>query len=118
MLFRSFSGISPEPIPIFGAEGQIGTFTVADTVAGATASHIEAGRYPVIYGNSYLQTVTWDAQGVHAEALLTYSLSTDPATPHFNDFTKAYSARQWARLPFHPGEVAAAQTSRRVLLSP
>lgn len=110
------SGIDPTAIPIFGAETRLGAFTRADTDPFAPQSTIVDGHYPVVYGNSYIQTVTWDADGVHAEGFVTYSESTDPANPHFDDFTKAYSKQQWVRFPFHPGEIAAQRVSRKVLV--
>lgn len=109
------SGITPSAIPIFGAEGTIGAFTVADTTDDSSRSQITDGHYPVVFGNSYLQAVTWNAAGVHAEGFLTYSESTDPANPHFEDFTRAYSAQQWVAFPFHADEIAAAKRSVVVL---
>jgi acyl-homoserine-lactone acylase len=94
----------------------IGAFTVADTTDDSSRSQIVDGHYPVTFGNSYIQAVTWDAAtGVHAEGFLTHSESTDPANPHFDDFTRAYSAQRWAKFPFRPDEIAAAQRSVRVL---
>ncbi len=99
------SAVNDTSIPIFGAAGAIGAFTVADT------DGLSSSGYGVNYGNSYIQTVTWDGGGVHAEGFLTYSQSTDPANPHFKDFTQAYSQKHWYRFPFHDAEIAAAQES-------
>jgi len=99
------SAVNDASIPIFGAEGAIGAFTVADT------DGLSSSGYGVNYGNSYIQTVTWEDGGVHAEGFLTYSQSTDPANPHYKDFTQAYSQKQWYRFPFHDGEIAAAKES-------
>lgn len=87
--------------PVFGGEGFEGAFTVVDTYP------LTKEGYGIYYGNSYIQTVTWDDDGVKADAFLTYSESTDPANPHFSDFTHAYSQKQWVRLPFHPDEIKA-----------
>jgi len=57
------------------------------------------------FGTSYAQTVTFDAQGPFAEALLVYGQSTDPASPFATDQLKLYSRKQWPRLPFHSEEV-------------
>jgi acyl-homoserine-lactone acylase len=107
-----FSGVDNIAIPIFGAEGKIGAFTVADTVDDSSQSVIDRGNgYPIIFGNSYIQTVTWDSNGVHAEGFLTYSESTDPTNDHYADFTKAYSQQlpgePWYHFPFHASEIAA-----------
>jgi acyl-homoserine-lactone acylase len=58
------------------------------------------------YGTSYVQTVTFDARGPLAEALLTYGQSSDPASPHATDQMKLFSAKRWPRLPFHAEDVA------------
>ncbi|MDR3419271.1 MAG: penicillin acylase family protein [Nevskia sp.] len=100
-------------IPIFGGiNDPEGIFTTA------AADSLTQDGYDIDFGNSYIQTVTWDGGGVHAEGFLTYSESTDPASPHYSDFTQAYSAKQWYRFPFHDAEIAAAQESQIVLTSP
>ena len=93
-------------IPIFGGQFFEGAFTIADP------PRLSATGYDVTYGNSYIQTVTWDPQGkARAEAFVTYSQSTDPASPHFADFTREYSAKRWKRLPFTEAEIAADKIS-------
>src|SRR6185436_1977394 len=49
-------------IPIFGGNFFEGAFTIADSPS------ITDTGYNVYYGNSYIQAVTWGADGVHAEA--------------------------------------------------
>jgi acyl-homoserine-lactone acylase len=110
-----YSGVADTRIPIFGAEGSIGAFTVADTTDDSAQSQLTSDGYPIVFGNSYIQTVTWDGGGVHAEGFLTYAESTDPASPHFSDFTEIYSRKQWYRFPFHADEVRAAAISRMEL---
>ncbi|MGH8506846.1 MAG: penicillin acylase family protein [Stenotrophobium sp.] len=88
--------------PIFGGEDFEGAFTVVDGT-----NVLDKDGYRVPYGNSYIQAVTWDANGVVADAFVTYSESSDPANPHFSDYTHAYSAKQWLRLPFHDADVQA-----------
>ncbi|NND61133.1 MAG: hypothetical protein HKN49_12780 [Gammaproteobacteria bacterium] len=66
------------------------------------------GYTPVRHGNSYMQTVTWDVDdNVQAEALLSYSQSSDPANPHYADQTALYSNKQWVALPFTDAEIEA-----------
>lgn len=88
-------------IPLFGGEGHEGAFTIV------SAGPLTAEGYGVKFGNSYIQTVTWGAQGVEAQGFVTYSQSTDPANPHFADYTREYSAKRWHRLPFKPAEIEA-----------
>ena len=87
--------------PIFGGQFYEGAFTIADS------ARLSDRGYEVEYGNSYIHTVTWDDDGVHAEGFVTYSQSTDPANPHFADYTREYSAKRWHKFPFTPEEIAA-----------
>ena len=100
-----------QTIPIFGGEGVEGAFTIVTT----GALQAEKG-YEVFYGNSYIQTVTWEPDGdgfkPRAEGFITYSQSTDPASPHFSDFTSEYSAKRWKRFPFTPAEIEVDKISR------
>jgi acyl-homoserine-lactone acylase len=88
-------------IEIFGGEGNMeGAFTIASAELGEDGP-LPTG-YPVTFGNSYMQVVTWESDPQRggfkpvADAFVTYSQSTDPANPHFNDFTREYSAKRWA----------------------
>ena len=67
---------------------------------------IEGGIIPV-HGSSYIQIVGFDEDGPVADAVLTYSQSTDPASEHYSDQTELYSGKQWHRLPFAASEVEA-----------
>ena len=93
-----------DPIPVFGGEGFEGSFTIAGR------ANLDAGRgiYPVIRGNSYIQTVTWDSNGDPiSEGFVTYSQSTDPASPWFQDMTQAYSDKAWIPWRFTEAQVQA-----------
>ncbi|MDC0887256.1 penicillin acylase family protein, partial [Altererythrobacter sp.] len=76
----------------------------------------DSGISPV-HGSSYIQLVGFDDDGPVADAILSYSQSTDPASPHYGDQTRAYSAKQWHRLPFTPEQIAAAQIGETVRIS-
>ncbi|OYY91983.1 MAG: acyl-homoserine-lactone acylase [Sphingomonas sp. 28-66-16] len=89
-----------EHIPIHGADGQLGVLNVQ-------MSKPEAGGLVPYHGSSYIQVVTFDDKGPVADAVLSYSQSTDPASPHFADQTRLYSAKKWVRLPFTPAEIRA-----------
>ncbi|WP_288108432.1 penicillin acylase family protein [Limnobacter sp.] len=93
-------------IPIFGGSGAAGAFTVVKN----EPTFLDKTGYHVVYGNSYIQAVTWGADGEpKADALLTYSESTDPGNPHFADYTRAYSAKNWLTLPFTPAQIEASK---------
>ena len=52
--------------------------------------------------------MTWDANGDPiAEGFVTYSQSTDPASPYFEDMTQAYSDKQWIPWRFTESQIAA-----------
>lgn len=75
-----------------------------------------------VYGNSYMQFVTFDANGPVAEGLLTYSQSTHAFSAHFADQTKLYSdvflkGAKWAKLPFSEAEIKADPAYRSFSLS-
>jgi len=113
---QQHSGVNDTTIPIFGAGGAIGAFTIAeDAEREVDPNTLGPEGYRIDFGNSYIQVVTWDSGGVHAEGFLTYSQSTDPANPHYADFTEAYSQQRWHRFPFHPSEIAAEQVSQIIL---
>lgn len=88
-----------ERIPISGAQ------------FGGTLNYTKAmpmpGGYAVFFGASYIQSVTFDDQGPVAKAVLSYSQSTDPTSPHYADQTREYSKKQLNRFPFSPAEIAA-----------
>lgn len=97
------SGVNGADISVFGGLGNTeGAYTIANP-----RSAITKNGYPVIYGNSHVEVATWDANGVVAEGFITYSQSTDPANPHYNDYTKDYVQKKWHLLPFHDADIAA-----------
>ena len=91
-----------ERIAIHGGPGTAGVLNVQ------YAKPIPGGVTPV-HGTSYIQIVGFDEDGPVADAILSYSESTNPNSPHYADQTEAYSVKAWNRLPFSPEEIAAAQ---------
>lgn len=104
-----YSGIHHNKrIPIFGDLGNVtGSFTVTG------GAPLDDTGYPVLRGNSYIQAVTWPAGCTDngdgctpiAEGFVTYSQSTDPANPHYEDETEQYSKKQWIKYPFSEDEI-------------
>jgi len=94
-----------ERIPLFGGCGQPqGYYTVA-----CALSRLDQGGYELntaTSANSYMQVVRFPADGVEAYTFLTFSLSDDPASAHHGDYTRAYSAGQWLRVPFSEADIA------------
>lgn len=58
------------------------------------------GYANVLYGDSYIQIVGFDAKGPRARAVTTYSQSTDPASPQFADMTRRFSEASLFDVPF------------------
>ena len=54
-------------------------------------------------------------QNPQAAGFITYSQSSDPANPHYSDFTRAYAARQWQAFPFTAAEIRAQKISETTL---
>ncbi len=87
--------------PIHGGRDGSGMFSIITAQLGPD------GYTPVDHGNSYMQTVTFDENGPVAEALLSYSQSSDPESPHYADQTQLYTDKQWVDLPFTEAEILA-----------
>lgn len=81
-------------IPIHGGPGGLGILNMQES------DREPNGKLVPRHGTSYIQIVTFDDTGPVADAILSYSQSTDPASPHAADQTRAYAAKQWHRLPF------------------
>ena len=89
-------------IRVHGGEGSAGVLNAQQSRFDPTA-----GGYVPYHGSSYIQVVTFDQKGPVADAVLSYSQSTDPASPHYADQTELYSRKSWHRLPFHKADIAA-----------
>lgn len=89
-----------EAIPIHGGPGGLGVLNVQEALADAS------GLTPR-HGSSYIQVAGFDDKGPVVDAILSYSESTNPASAHYTDQTRAYAAKQWHRLPFHPKDIKA-----------
>ena len=95
-----------ERIPVHGGPGTAGVLNFQDS------RPAPGGGLMPVHGSSYIQIVGFDAAGPIAEAILSYSQSTNPASPHYADQTRAYAAKAWHRLPFSKAEIAAAAISK------
>ncbi len=93
--------VGSERIAIHGGPGTAGVLNYQD------ARPAPGGGLVPVHGTSYIQIVGFDDDGPVVDAILSYSQSTNPASPHFADQTRAYAAKQWHRLPFHRDAIAA-----------
>lgn len=89
------------PTPVPGGPESLGVYNAIQSVPGAD------GKREVVSGTSYLNVVSFDEQGPRALGLLAFSLSSDPASPHFRDQTEAFARNQWSVLPFTEAQIRA-----------
>ena len=88
-------------IPIHGGSGASGVYnaiTPSTLIPGV-------GNTPILGGSSYIQSVSFTPSGPVARAVLTYSESTDPASPHYADMTRLFSNYGWVDMPFAEGDI-------------
>jgi acyl-homoserine-lactone acylase len=101
-----------EDIPLHGGAGPMGSFSVI------TAALEPGGYRHVIFGNTYIQTVTWDDSACPiAFGMLATSQSTDPDSPFYADQTRVYSQGIWPKLPFCAADIDALQIGDAVHLA-
>jgi acyl-homoserine-lactone acylase len=87
--------------PIHGGPGTLGVYNAIQSVPRTD------GKLEVVSGTSYLQIVTFDDKGPHAQGLLAFSLSSDPASKYARDQTLAFSRKQLSVLPFTEQQIKA-----------
>jgi acyl-homoserine-lactone acylase len=100
-----------EAIPIHGGPGTAGVLNYQD------ARPAPAGGLVPVHGTSYIQIVGFDDRGPVADAILSYSQSTNPASPHYTDQTRAYAEKRWHRLPFHKQDIRAQAIGKATRIS-
>jgi len=101
-----------EFIPLHGGPESSGVFNkIGADFAGAAG-------YPEVTASSssWIQATEFTRFGPRSRGILTYSLSTNPESPHFADQTKLYSEKRWLRLPFYDWDVAWSARSRDYLV--
>jgi len=62
--------------------------------------------YPVSYGSSHIQAVSFTDEGVDAATILTYGLAADPTSPYSHDQTELFGDERWVDFPFSPAEIS------------
>lgn len=97
-------------IAIHGGPGEAGILNMQ------RSRKVPGGLTPQ-HGSSYIQIVGFDEDGPVADAILSYSQSTNPASPHYADQTRNYSQKKWHRLPFTDAEIEAARIGDTLMLS-
>ncbi|KAF6692716.1 acylase [Pseudomonas sp. EKM23D] len=87
--------------PIHGGPQELGIYNAMQSVPRSDA------KREVISGSSYLQIVTFDDHGPHAEGVLAFSQSSNPASPYSKDQTQAFSKKTLSPLPFTDDQIQA-----------
>ncbi|MEM9311921.1 MAG: penicillin acylase family protein [Pseudomonadota bacterium] len=105
-----FRAAGDERIAVHGGPGTAGVLNMQ-------RSRKVAGGVTPVHGSSYIQIVGFDEAGPVAEAILSYSQSTNPESPHYADQTRNYAAKKWYRLPFTDAEIEAAKIGKALTLS-
>jgi acyl-homoserine-lactone acylase len=85
-----------ERIPIHGGAGPEGVFNVI-TVEDLKP---QLGWTSIRHGASFIMAVEFTENGPVSEGVLSYSQSTNPASPHHSDQTRLYSQKGWDDLRF------------------
>ncbi|MCW3015623.1 MAG: hypothetical protein JWO02_2715 [Solirubrobacterales bacterium] len=84
-----------EVIPIHGGPGPSGIFNVITPVWDPKRGYTE-----VVHGSSFVQAVHLTPGCPDVRTILTYGESANPDSVHTSDQTKAFSQKQWVKLPF------------------
>jgi len=103
MRWGDIQGVSSggQQTPIHGGPGTLGIYNAMQSVPR------DDGKLEVVSGTSYLQVVSFDEKGPHAQGLLAFSLSSDPMSIYSRDQTAAFSKKQWSVLPFTEQQIQA-----------
>ncbi len=73
--------------------------------------------YPVNRGTSFIMVMEFTDDGPRAKALLTYSQSGDPDSPHYSDQTELFSRKEWRPVLFRAEEIEADPALRTYRIS-
>ena len=100
-----------ERIAIPGCSEVEGCFNIIST------RRDDQGNYDPYTGSSFVMVAGFDAKGSPSgSAILSYSQSENPLSPHFADQTKLFSQEQWLPMRFSESAIKAdADYSRRVV---
>jgi acyl-homoserine-lactone acylase len=101
-------------VPLHGAIGDVdGSYNSIHMNTALDAS----GYHDIAWGSSYIQTVTFDANGPVAQGMLVYGQSVDPRSPYYADQVPLYSRKEWPTLPFAADKIKADSNYKHTMLS-
>ncbi|MFH8368459.1 penicillin acylase family protein [Streptomyces sp. NPDC018031] len=98
-------------LPVSGGANSLGVWNMLVPVWDAR----QGGYHEVVHGSSYIQAVGFDGSRCPvAYTLLTYSQSSNPASPHYSDQTELYSAGRMVKERFCEKDIRDAPNLRVV----
>jgi acyl-homoserine-lactone acylase len=101
-----------ERIPIHGCSEGEGCFNIIGT------ERDERGRYDPVTGSSFVMTAAFDERGrPRGAALLSYSQSANPRSPHYADQTRRFSRKQWLPMRFSERQIRRDPAYRRTVVT-
>ena len=102
------------PLPIHGGSSALGVYNAIQS--SPIGSRLPGAR-AVTYGTSYIQTVAWEDSGPKVGAFLTFSISSDAASPYYADQTYRFYLKDWIKLPFTNDEVTTDPNFTSIVIS-
>ncbi|MEU5220023.1 penicillin acylase family protein [Streptomyces sp. NPDC020807] len=104
-----------ERVPVSGGTESLGVWNKTEPVWNAAGG----GYVEVAHGTSHVQAVGWDGSRCPvARTLLSYSQSSNPASPHYGDQTRLYSAGRWVTSRFCEKDIMRSPALRVVVVRP
>ena len=108
-------------IPIMGHSEYTGGMSIAEYSGGSASMHPKEPRaevinstsnlteegYQINYGNSWMMTVNFTDSGPKAQAVMSYSQSSNPESPHFEDQSQLYANSEFRDILFTEAEISA-----------
>ncbi|MEV4941678.1 penicillin acylase family protein [Streptomyces zaomyceticus] len=102
-----------ERIPVSGGTESLGVWNKTEPVWDAAGG----GYTEVAHGTSHVQAVGWDGSRCPvARTLLTYSQSSNPASPHHSDQTRLYAGERWVTSRFCEKDILRSPALRVVVV--
>ncbi|MET8244385.1 penicillin acylase family protein [Streptomyces sp. NPDC005202] len=111
---HQFVARNGQRIPVPGGTESLGVWNKVEPVWDPA----RAGYTEVTTGSSYIQAVGWDGSRCPAaRTLLTYSQSSNPASPHYSDQTRLFSKERWVTFRFCEKDILSSPALRVVRVS-
>lgn len=74
--------------------------------------YLTESGYNIAHGSSFIMALSYGEDGPTANAIMSYSQSGSPTSPHFTDQTELYRDELWRPVLYQPKDIAAGSISR------